>query len=126
MSTRCVIKVEGKTSNLDIYHHCDGYPEGVGMELRKALYDGLLARINSAERGDSFRGFEFPDVVRTILEISDEYKITDGIHGDIEYLYIVDLKANKFTCRKGYYNDFDGQDSFVIQEILDLTPRLKD
>jgi hypothetical protein len=126
MSTRCVIKVKGKTSTLDIYHHHDGYPEGVGAELQKALSDGLLARIDAKEKNIYFHGFEFPKVVQTILEISDEYKITDGIHSDIEYLYTLDLNENTLVCQKGYYEDFGTKFVFVQADIIDLTPKFKD
>lgn len=81
MSTRCniVVEVLGKEKEIHlekeifIYHHCDGYPEGVGAEL-----DTYLSSLES---------FDPEDIHSGILDLSDEYEDTSGIHGDIEYIY---------------------------------------
>ena len=43
MSTRCVIRIKekqyGKVNKLDLYHHHDGYIEGVGFDLMRRFYD---------------------------------------------------------------------------------------
>ena len=43
MSTRSVIRIKekqyGKTNKLDLYHHHDGYIEGVGFDLMRRFYD---------------------------------------------------------------------------------------
>ena len=37
MSTRCQVKVISRGKEVMLYHHCDGYPEGVGYCLLKLL-----------------------------------------------------------------------------------------
>jgi len=91
MSTRCNIIIEDNEFNrIQFYHHCDGYPEGVGAHLKKlasnykgehsvaAFADALEA---SEEKGKYNNGFEREDC---------------GLHGDIEYLYIVALERKGF------------------------------
>lgn len=82
MSTRSnvIIKQDGKFKS-QYYHHCDGYPSGVGNDLHRILCELF-------ERGkldcDSFR---------KNLEGSYEYEDVDypSPHGDIEFLYTIDF-----------------------------------
>jgi hypothetical protein len=40
MATRSTIKIEKKDKKtVRVYHHCDGYPGGVGVELKNFLAD---------------------------------------------------------------------------------------
>lgn len=84
MSTRSQIRVIGRDGTvIDLYHHCDGYFEGVGNHLQVILADTrnelkfLAALMNSA---DEMSGYE----------------LTDTLHGDIEYFYLVDFKNSIF------------------------------
>lgn len=80
MSTRCNIIIKDKYNEFWLYHHHDGYPEGVGADLTK--------RMNSAFEKD----LDLSDVVNMLIkDIDDEYEITTGEHGDIEYLYKIDV-----------------------------------
>lgn len=79
MSTRCNIVIEKKDDTLYLYHHCDGYPEGVGAELLK-LKDTLK------------RGMTPSDVYDTLVYLyGDDYEPTEGLHGDVEYVYTIKL-----------------------------------
>ena len=51
MSTRAHIAIHSKGEYRHMYHHCDGYPDGVGSELSSILseYDELLKQTNDQE-----------------------------------------------------------------------------
>lgn len=75
MSTRCQIKfVNGKKSVM-LYHHCDGYIEGVGFDLVKRVKKNIYA-----------------DEMLCKMIRECHYEVTVGNHLDIEYFYIVDFK----------------------------------
>ena len=88
MSTRCNIIVQDSNNSCQLYHHCDGYPSGVGAELKEFLNTVDFSR--SAE--------EFAEE----LEKWDHSYENEGIfatpHGDIEYLYKIDLTQGILTC----------------------------
>lgn len=101
MSTRSNILIIKKDSDnkfvvTQYYHHCDGYLEGVGEELRLYAVTGVGFSAISNEALDAN--------IRKLLSDNPEYEREDnynfsekdGIHGDIEYLYILDV-AN-YSC----------------------------
>lgn len=86
MSTRCNIHIiDYRTNdNLWLYHHHDGYPNGVGKELTDFL-------AISGNRSLSPEG-----MLDTLIYLyGDEYEVTDGEHGDIDYKYIIDIYEDK-------------------------------
>ena len=87
MSTRCNIIIKEKNEEpLIIYHHHDGYPEGVGAELKNVISE----RINSI---CGCKGTIKKYILSRILyDVSHQYEETDSIHGDIEYLYVLEIK----------------------------------
>lgn len=92
MSTRCNIVVTDGHDTFYIYHHCDGYPEGVGAFLHRKVNDNLKkGRFCFAE-----------DVVNYLLKDKDDnsYEFTCCLHGDIEYLYEIDLTEQTLKCFK--------------------------
>jgi hypothetical protein len=91
MSTRChVIVRNGKNENKEkwnyIYHHCDGYPAGVGKELSDILTE---IQGNGVSRNDFNANF----ITENILNYSDEYELDNSIHGDEEYIYLIDVET---------------------------------
>lgn len=93
MSTRSQVKIIGENVVLNLYHHCDGYPEGVGFDLMDRFYNDML---KMKELG---RKLWFDDVAnRIVKDPDDRYEITGVEHGDIEYEYIVDLVKNEIRC----------------------------
>lgn len=101
MSTRCNIKVIENDEELWFYRHSDGYPEGVMPVLKEFLKylksgairdnisqaSGWLVYFGAKEYGlhdpdskDGFSGWKVGSI-----------EPTTGQHGDIEYLYIIDL-----------------------------------
>ena len=107
MSTRCNIKVVEGKDVLWFYRHSDGYPEGampVLKEFLKHLKSGAI-RDNLSQAsgwlvylGAKEYGLHDPNIVDGF----SGWKVgaiepTTGQHGDIEYLYTIDLKNKTIT-----------------------------
>lgn len=85
MSTRCNIVVLAGEARVVLYHHHDGYVEGVGFDLVERMKNVLK---------QGWRGAD--EFLNNLLKDSkDEYEFStgSGLHGDIEYLYEVDCKV---------------------------------
>lgn len=91
MSTRCNIIVQDENTKYTLYHHWDGYPEYVGL----CLYDGLYEKI---KKGGLYAEQVVNMLLKGKIDNDDGYELTTGLHGDIEYLYIIDLTFKTLTC----------------------------
>lgn len=98
MSTRCNIRIINKEWNESfmLYHHYDGYPSGVGMDLKHYLktkehlpYWSAMDFANELIKGVKSEMYE---------EVDNRYEITSSMHGDIEYLYVIDCDKRDFKC----------------------------
>ena len=92
MSTRSRIIIcandPQKEECLYLYHHCDGYPSGVGSELSEILSQCPLPWSPQA-------------VQKFINEYNDDYEITDyGINWDDEYYYVINCEKRTLS---GFY-----------------------
>ncbi|MDY6373964.1 MAG: hypothetical protein SPK91_06095 [Bacteroidales bacterium] len=91
MSTRATIKVvkNGETQ-YRIYHHCEGFPEGVGKELKEFL--------SNPDNYDADRLWE--QGVNNGLEgdLSYEFESITFMHGDEEFEYTIDTDNKKLLC----------------------------
>lgn len=106
MSTRAHIKVTEGQESVYIYHHCDGYPDGVGIDVENCLESiGFFDKSQTQDLGT---------VVSNICEIDDGYRVDEGIHGDEEYLYVVDI--NERLLNVYFIPDFDMPEDEIIQE----------
>ena len=94
MSTRCHIIVKEDNRETFIYHHCDGYPSGVGAELEELLAE--------CERDNNFN-----NLVDKIVDIDGGYIVDEGIHGDEDFIYTITLNNNSciLKCDKVYPNE---------------------
>ena len=92
MSTRCnVIVKENDSKFFQLYHHYDGYPEGVGVDL-----ENYIKEMDSEQLED---GKKFCDFLSNPSRDTYEYEGTNiHPHGDIEYLYVVDISKQKIQC----------------------------
>lgn len=118
MSTRAQIRIKDEYGYIDLYHHHDGYPEGVGADLKKYLdskHNGKYAHwsvritANQLIKGaikDVFAGEEQPDM---------GYEVTNGFHSDIDYAYLIDCEKKELKC---YYVDFES-DYHSLEEIFE-------
>lgn len=102
MSTRATIKItEGDTARW-LYHHSDGYPDWLGLELDDTL------KTESA--------WTLPSIFTRLTE-DEQYEPTGGIHGDEEYAYLIDCDNRTL---KGYaiYESGSGASSEWTNEVM--------
>lgn len=112
MSTRAAIIVRDSKSEYNVYHHCDGYPEGVGKELERV-----------------YRNCDPIDAVeakKRLLEYSSEYRDTNSIHGDEAFIYVVDTDERKIECYSVSGDYFMNASERVIKETEPLYVQLFD
>ena len=110
MSTRCQVIVKDKYDELWFYRHCDGYPDGVKETLEKFL---LLVKEGKIRNNPMQAAGWLIIIGHNEYNVSDDptdWKVgayepcTPETHGDIEYLYTIDLDKLKITykdCYKG-------------------------
>lgn len=90
MSTRCNIKIvqldcenhTGTYAPIWLYHHHDGYPQGVGREIQL-----LLNGCNYITAGQVARALLCSG--EPMYDGANWFEVTFGQHGDIDYLYEV-------------------------------------
>jgi len=128
MSTRCNVLVKDKYSEQWFYRHSDGYPSVTAVSLQKFVnwLDKGIIRDNVSQ-GSSWLiimgNTEYSkDESRCTPEPSEEdecygwkvgaYEITSCKHGDIEYLYTIDMHAKTVTVDETTYSykDFTAHD----------------
>ena len=97
------------TKKVKLYHHSDGYPEGVGKDLMEFIYP-MLTRSNSSDCNS---------VANKLLKWKDDngYELTVYVHSDIEYMYVIDIPMKKIFCYEGHYSR---SDRFVKTKEIDL------
>lgn len=102
MSTRCNILVVEKNGDWEktnqFYRHCDGYVQETGKNLvvlaymaKKYAHPDIIA--DNATKRDNFRRIR--NRFLGYLNDSDVYEaedFNDGVHGDIEFLYLVKIQ----------------------------------
>ncbi len=125
MSTRANVIIKDEHTTLYFYRHSDGYPDCTGADLKEFVQDyksGAL-RLDAMQSAGWLivRGhFEYksqepegmpdrqPDRTGPRPDIKDRYsgwkvgayEPTTEIHGDVEYVYTIDLVAQKLTCSR--------------------------
>lgn len=105
MSTRCEIIIKqnlggGNIKFIKLYHHHDGYPEGVGVNL-----------MSRAQKWGK-QGWNIDCVANSLVkDANDEYKITAYKHTDIEYVYFINCDKMSIRCFTAIYdyNDAEGE-----------------
>ena len=127
MSTRTNIVVRDKYSSLWFYRHSDGYPEGA-MPVLQTFISWLrrdLIRNNVSQSAGwliILGAIECNAIPTTGQERKSDYKLpksleapkdfkcgsiepTHHVHGDIEYLYVIDLNAKTISCYENWDDD---------------------
>lgn len=93
MATRANIKIIGESYQTTIlYRHCDGYPSGLGVELNNFVSNNGYEPIYT----DAYAN-------EIIKSLGDDIEFTTRIHGDINYLYVIDLTKKTLECFKCEY-----------------------
>ena len=105
MSTRCVVRFVCNGHSVDLYHHCDGYPEGVGFFLMKEM--------EKVKKGNNYSYSNGNDIVsRWIRECN--FEPTFYNHCDIDFYYEFNMDG-KWT--NGMSVDcWDGKEMKIIQK----------
>lgn len=115
MSTRANIVLIEKENTLWLYHHHDGYPSYLGWKLMQIM---------EKYKEDCFNIFDIANAMFKDKE-DDDFEITKGQHGDIEYLYSIDIQNKKISCLRPdesllksvkYNSDTDIQDWYKFCE----------
>lgn len=109
MSTRANIIVKDSNSTVYLYRHGDGYPDGLGSELNEFL--------NNVKNGNYLSFYEI--IGRILTGGVDDVRYTTGIHGDIEYKYMIEIKETpklRVFERKSW--NYETTDDEAWQEIF--------
>ena len=135
MSTRCNIIVMKEGKVIQFYHHCDGYPEGVGMKLKELAdvaelitpykYSLAFGRIYNECIWDCFLG-----LIKQAEQYANEGEIEkpdyDLLHGDIEYLYLVRVSTEGINVEFKPWGSSERNDKEAIKELnLGCTTKFK-
>ncbi len=87
---------EAKTEEImRFYRHCDGYPEGHGLEMAEAIRN---ADYDKTEVGCWVAGLLKWFLTNNPFATSINFEDGNSQHGDLEYLYVVDGLVD---CRWG-------------------------
>lgn len=105
MATRSNIVIKSGKQKTYLYHHYDGYPEGVGADLQQFL------------EGRGNKAMDADDIQKSILDgikgnlgrdyeggIDKKYEKTTGIHGDVEYVYTIDTDKGTLSYKEWDWN----------------------
>ena len=109
MSTRACIKIKEKVCLnchdkeltdcvIILYHHHDGYPSGVGTDLKEYIRD-VVSKWACGWEAEMIA----TDLVRGAIKDSEGnpdmgYEVAICEHGDCEYGYEIDCDARTLTC----------------------------
>lgn len=126
MSTRANVIIKDKHGQLIFYRHSDGYPEGVLPTLNKFMdwvktgkirdnvsqAAGWLIMVGAQEYDTIYVSLGDRRQKTTLTEPNAEdrmsgwkvgsYEPTTSIHGDIEYLYTLDLAAKTILVQEAF------------------------
>jgi hypothetical protein len=94
MSTRAHIIIKEWDNQIHLYHHCDGYPEGIGIDLKNIIHK--LAEDPEYRTRDLIQGKLIPG--------DDSYAPALCLHGDEEYVYVIDCVEKSIKC---YQHEWD-------------------
>ncbi len=99
MSTRATILIKSKRNKQEIriYHHTDGYPEGIGVKLKEFLNGKPYWDVEDIAN-DLVKGKCCDDIY---------YEITTSQHGDEEYAYLIDCDEKQLKCYELGFNVYE-------------------
>lgn len=107
MSTRANIVLEQMGDHIWIYHHSDGYPSYLGDFLMR-----FMATKHRADYSDIY------DIANELFKNKDDdgFKLTHRRHGDIEYLYIINIENKTIKCfSTGFATEYEDKQLIAAQ-----------
>ena len=112
MGTRSVVRIQEAWENEnckkkaikhDIYHHYDGYIEGVGFTLLDMFLNKDTKKLDIRADIDFVANF----LIKDKKNIDNTFEITAYNHVDIEYFYLIDV--NTKTVEAWHVNNWSGR-----------------
>lgn len=112
MGTRSVVRIQEawenengkkKTIKHDIYHHYDGYIEGVGFTLLDIFLNKDTKKLDIYADIDCVANF----LIKDKKNIDNTFEITAYNHCDIEYFYLIDV--NTKTVEAWHVDNWSGR-----------------
>lgn len=129
MSTRAnIIVIDGNHDRLYFYRHSDGYPDGTmpTLESFMQLVTSGAIRDNTMQAAGwlVLLGAKEYDVGHT--PTSDRFsgwkcgaiEPTTQIHGDIEYLYVLNLATHRISVKEGFDFSADDVEAFITRSYV--------
>ena len=108
MSTRATILIRSDRQNekVRIYHHSDGYPEGLGRDLKEYL--------------KGVKRWHVYDIANDIIKgkcgkKDDGYELTPCQHGDEDYAYLIDCDTRSIICYEIGFDEFEWKDEKIVE-----------
>lgn len=139
MSTRANIVIKDSYGTLWFYRHSDGYPKGAMPTLQKFIEwirrgiirdtadqaAGWLILLGAKEynQGDYTQDYKELPAEKAFEPKSSNsgmgwkcgaYEPTSGVHGDIEYLYVIDCEAATITCYDSWDDNGKGENVLFV------------
>lgn len=107
MSTRATILIrqESRNAHFRIYHHTDGYPDGIGADIKRVL-DKTNSWCACCIANDMLKGLNGFD---------EHYELTFCQHGDEEYAYLIDCDNKQLTCYKIGWDEFVWRKENIVE-----------
>lgn len=118
MSTRATIKITEENDTIWVYHHSDGYPDGIGSDLKEYLKElkywsadeiatvlvkgKTVGKSHNIWTGEARQG-------------DDGYEITTCQHGDESYGYHINCDEQTITCYKLAWEEFEWKEDKIVE-----------
>lgn len=118
MSTRCIVEIKDGAKKVCLYHHHDGYIEGVGYDLLKRFW--LDEKGNFKELKNNYMLSCLENVVNHLIkDKNDEYELTTGTHTDIEYYYVIDIDKKDLKGYKAEYIYNEEEEKYYLHFLAE-------
>ena len=112
MNTRATIKIKRGDELIRVYHHSDGYPEGIGVDLKNYL-DGLH-NWNPDRIANHLVKNGLPNLYNSNV-IDKSYEVTISQHGDEEYGYLIDCDNRQLKCYALGWDKYDWKEDKLVE-----------
>lgn len=118
MSTRATIKITEGSDTIWVYHHSDGYPDGIGSDLKKYIKNIKYWSCDEIAT-DLVKGKKCGKThniwADTYTVGDDGYEVTTGQHGDEEYGYHIDCDNKTLTCYRLGWDEFEWKKEKIVE-----------